>query len=262
MDYLICESTYGGRLHNDLPHDEDALLNIIYNTCIIKKGKMIIPAFSVGRTQEIVYMLDKLENKDLLPSIPVYVDSPLAVNATDIFRLHPECFDTDIIEYMTEDPNPFGFNNLKYTRKVSESKSINDLKGPAIIISASGMMTGGRIMHHLINHIEDQRNTILVVGFCAPHTTGARIRNGEKKIRVFGQLLNVNANVEVMDSYSAHGDQQEMMDFLSNLDRKKLKNIFLVHGELDSQEAFKSVLEINKFSGIKIPDLGQEFELQ
>lgn len=262
LDYLICESTYGGRLHNDLPHDEDALLNIIYNTCIKKKGKLIIPAFSLGRTQEIVYMLDKLENKDLLPSIPVYVDSPLAVNATDIFRLHPECFDTEIIEYMIDDPNPFGFNNLKYTRKVSESKSINDLKGPAIIISASGMMTGGRIMHHLINHIEDQRNTILVVGFCAPHTTGARIRNGEKKIRVFGRRLNVNANVEVMDSYSGHGDQQEMIDFLSNLDRKKLKKIFLVHGEPDSQEAFKSVLEINKFRGIEMPDLGQEFELQ
>jgi len=262
LDYLICESTYGGRLHNDLPHDEDALLNVIYNTCIKKKGKLIIPAFSVGRTQEIVYMLDKLENKDLLPSIPVYVDSPLAVNATDIFRLHPECFDAEILEYLIDDPNPFGFNNLKYTRKVSESKSINDLKGPAIIISASGMMTGGRIMHHLINHVEDRRNTILIVGFCAPHTTGARIRNGEKKIRVFGRQLNVNANVEVMDSYSAHGDQQEMIDFLFNLDRKKLKNIFLVHGELDSQEAFKSVLEINKFSGIEIPDLGQEFELQ
>jgi len=262
LDYLICESTYGGRLHNDLPHDEDALLNVIYNTCIKKKGKLIIPAFSVGRTQEIVYMLDKLENKDLLPSIPVYVDSPLAVNATDIFRLHPDCFDAEILEYLIDDPNPFGFNNLKYTRKVSESKSINDLKGPAIIISASGMMTGGRIMHHLINHVEDRRNTILIVGFCAPHTTGARIRNGEKKIRVFGRQLNVNANVEVMDSYSAHGDQQEMIDFLSNLDRKKLKKFFLVHGELESQEAFKSVLEINKFSGIEIPDLGQEFELQ
>ncbi len=262
LDYLICESTYGGRLHNDLPHDEDALLNVIFNTCVKKKGKLIIPAFSLGRTQEIVYMLDKLENKDLLPSIPVYVDSPLAVNATDIFRIHPECFDNEIIEYMIDDPNPFGFNNLKYTRKVSESKSLNDLEGPAIIISASGMMTGGRIMHHLINHIEDQRNTLLIVGFCAPHTTGARIRNGEKKIRVFGHKLNVNANVEVMDSYSGHGDQQEMLDFLSNLDRNKLKKIFLVHGELDSQQEFKIALEEYKFSCIEIPDLGQEFELQ
>jgi metallo-beta-lactamase family protein len=261
LDYLICESTYGGRLHNDLPHDEDALLNVIFNTCVKKKGKLIIPAFSLGRTQEIVYMLDKLENSGLLPSIPVFVDSPLAVNATDIFRIHPECFDNEIIEYMIDDPNPFGFNNLKYTRKVSESKSLNDMEGPAIIISASGMMTGGRIMHHLINHIEDQRNTLLIVGFCAPHTTGARIRNGEKKIRVFGQKLYVNAKVEVMDSYSGHGDQQEMIDFLSNLDRKKLKNIFLVHGELDSQQAFKSVLEVNKFSGIEIPGLGQEFNL-
>ena len=135
------------------------------------------------------------------------------------------------------------------------------MEGPAIIISASGMMTGGRIMHHLINHGEDQRNTILFVGFCAPHTTGARIRNGEKKIRVFGQKLNVNANVEIMDSYSGHGDQQEMIEFLSNLDRRKLKNIFLVHGELDSQQAFKSALEKSNFNGIEIPELGQEFIL-
>ena len=199
VEYLICESTYGGRLHHDLPHDEDALLNVIYDTCVNRKGKLIIPAFSLGRTQEIVFMLDKLENSGLLPSIPVFVDSPLAVNATDIFRIHPECFDSEILEYMIDDPNPFGFNNLTYTRKVSQYKALNDMEGPAMIISASGMMTGGRIMHHLINHIEDQRNTLLVVGFCAPHTTGAKIRNGEKKIRVFGQKLNVNASVEVMD---------------------------------------------------------------
>lgn len=261
LDYLICESTYGGRMHNDLPHDEDALLNIIYDTCVRKKGKLIIPAFSLGRTQEIVYMLDKLETADLLPSIPVFVDSPLAVSATDIFRIHPECFDSEILEYMIDDPNPFGFNNLTYTRKVSESKELNDMEGPAIIISASGMMTGGRIMHHLINHIEDQRNTLLVVGFCAPHTTGARIRNGDKKIRVFGQQLKVNANVEILDSYSGHGDQQEMIEFLSNLDRKKLKNIFLVHGDLDQQEAFQKSLEENNFNNIEIPELGQEYKL-
>lgn len=261
LDYLICESTYGGRMHNDLPHDEDALLNIIYDTCVRKKGKLIIPAFSLGRTQEIVYMLDKLETADLLPSIPVFVDSPLAVSATDIFRIHPECFDSEILEYMIDDPNPFGFNNLTYTRKVSESKELNNMEGPAIIISASGMMTGGRIMHHLINHIEDQRNTLLVVGFCAPHTTGARIRNGDKKIRVFGQQLKVNANVEILDSYSGHGDQQEMIEFLSNLDRKKLKNIFLVHGDLDQQEAFQKSLEENNFNNIEIPELGQEYKL-
>lgn len=248
-------------MHNDLPHDEDALLNIIYDTCVRKKGKLIIPAFSLGRTQEIVYMLDKLETADLLPSIPVFVDSPLAVSATDIFRIHPECFDSEILEYMIDDPNPFGFNNLTYTRKVSESKELNDMEGPAIIISASGMMTGGRIMHHLINHIEDQRNTLLVVGFCAPHTTGARIRNGDKKIRVFGQQLKVNANVEILDSYSGHGDQQEMIEFLSNLDRKKLKNIFLVHGDLDQQEAFQKSLEENNFNNIEIPELGQEYKL-
>ncbi|MGI9535420.1 MAG: MBL fold metallo-hydrolase RNA specificity domain-containing protein [Thermodesulfobacteriota bacterium] len=261
LDYLICESTYGGQTHNDLPHDEEALLNVIFDTCVRKKGKLIIPAFSVGRTQEIVYMLDQLETADMLPSIPVFVDSPLAINATEIFRLHPECFDTEIIEYMIDDPNPFGFNNLKYTRRVSESIELNTLVGPAIIISASGMMAGGRIMHHLINHVEDQRNTILIVGFCAPHTTGARIRNGDKKIRVFGVKLDVNANVIIMDSYSAHGDHQEMLDFLSNLDKDKLKKIFLVHGEIDRQEKFKEGLEENGFQGVEIPEIGQKYKL-
>lgn len=261
LDYLICESTYGGQKHNDLPHDKDALLDIIKDTCTKKKGKLIVPAFSVGRTQEIVYILDQLEAEGKLPRIPAFVDSPLAVNATEIFELHPECFDSEILEYMMDDPNPFGFNNLKYVRRSSESKKINSLKGPAIIISASGMMTGGRILHHLINQIEDKRNTILIIGYCATNTLGAKIRRGDKKVRIFGREKDVKAQVVVMDSYSAHGDEDEMLNFLSNLNKKKIKNIYLVHGDIDRQELFKNRLLKEGFNNIKIPDLEDEFLL-
>ena len=262
LDYLICESTYGGREHNDLPHDEEALLNIIDETCVKKKGKLIIPAFSVGRTQEIVYMMDRLETAGRLPKIPVYVDSPMAVNATEVFQLHPECFDAEILEYMIEDPNPFGFNELKYIRKAQKSKELNDMKGPAIIISASGMMTGGRIVHHLRNHIENPNNTLLIVGFCAPHTLGAKIRRGDKEVWIFGIKKEVKAKVVIMDSYSAHGDQNEMIEYLSDLDKEKLKQIFLVHGDPDRQEIFKEALLNKDYKEVFMPQLGDEFDLE
>ncbi len=261
LDYLICESTYGGRKHNQLPQDVEDLLAIIDETCIKNRGKLIIPAFSVGRTQEIVHTLDKLETEGRLPEIPVFVDSPMAVNATEVFRLHPECFDAEILDYMITDPNPFRFNDLKYIRKTEDSKKLNFLDGPAIIISASGMMTGGRIVHHLINNIEDPKNTILVVGFCAPHTLGARIRRGDKKVRIFGVEKKVRAKVRIMDSYSAHGDQDEMLDYLSNLDREKLKTIYLVHGDIDRQENFREGLLQSGFKNIEIPELGDKHEL-
>ncbi|MCK5710646.1 MAG: MBL fold metallo-hydrolase, partial [Deltaproteobacteria bacterium] len=257
----ICESTYGGRKHNQLPQDVEDLLDIIQETCVTNKGKLIIPAFSVGRTQELVHTLDKLETQGRLPKIPVFVDSPMAVNATEVFRLHPECFDSDIIEYIIEDPNPFRFNDLKYIRKTEDSKKLNYLEGPAIIISASGMMTGGRIVHHLINHIGDTNNTILVVGYCAPHTLGAKIRRGDKKVRIFGVERKVNARVKIMDSYSAHGDEGEMLSYLSNLDRNKLKNIFLVHGDIDRQEKFREALNKDGFNSVEIPELGDKYEL-
>ena len=261
LDYLICESTYGGRTHEQLPEDVEHLLEIIRETCVENKGKLIVPAFSVGRTQEIVHTLDKLETQGRLPKISVFVDSPMAVNATEVFRLHPECFDEEILEYMIEDPNPFGFNDLKYIRKTEDSKKLNYLEGPAIIISASGMMTGGRIVHHLINNIENPRNTILVVGFCAPHTLGAKIRRGDKKVRIFGVERKVRAKVRIMDSYSAHGDQNEMLQYLSNLDRNKLKTIYLVHGEIDRQEKFKEGLLKEGFVNIEIPELGDRSKI-
>ena len=261
LDYLITESTYGGVKHSQLPQDEDELLRII-NECIVKRGKLVIPAFSVGRTQEIVHTLDKLENEGRLPEIPVFVDSPMAINATEVFRLHPECFDEGIAEYVLNDPDPFGFNRLKYVRTTEESKKLNGLTGPAIIISGSGMLTGGRVLHHLVNTVEHERNTILIVGFCAPDTLGDKIRRRENKLWIFGKERTLRAHVEIMDSFSAHGDEDEMLGYLSGLDREKLKKVFLVHGEYDRQEKFKSALEREGMRDVAIPELGSTFEIE
>ncbi len=258
LDYLICESTYGGRTHESQPRNKAELLEIVRETCVEREGKLLIPAFSVGRTQEIVYMLDQLESDGRLPKIPVFVDSPMAINATDIFQLHPECFDEEISNYMRRDPNPFGFNKLTYVRRTHQSKKLNHFRGPCIIISASGMMNGGRIIHHLINHIEDERNTLLIVGYCAPHTIGYRLRNGADKIRLYGQEKNVYAKVVILDGFSGHGDQNEMLDYLSSQDKKRLKNIFLVHGEKECQEAFKEGLLTEGYQKVYIPELGEE----
>jgi metallo-beta-lactamase family protein len=260
MDYLICESTYGGEKHESAPDELEHFLDIIKSTCVERKGKLLIPAFSVGRTQEIVYMLDRLENEGRLPRIKVYVDSPMAVDATSIYSAHPECFDKDIREYMQHDPNPFGFHNLMYIRRLEDSKMLNTLEGPAIIISASGMMEGGRIRHHVFNQIDKPDNTVLFVGFCAPQTLGARIRDGAKTVRLFGQEKEVRARIEIMDSFSAHGDEQEMVDFLVLQNKKRLKHIWLAHGEYDRQQAFRDRLLDEGFRKVDIPGLGQEVQ--
>lgn len=258
-DFVICESTYGDRLHTERDKEAKDLLEVVQQTCIEKKGKLIIPAFSVGRTQEIVYMFDQLANQGKLPRIPIYVDSPLAINATEIFRMHPDCFDEELVEYMMKDPNPFGFNDLHYIKKVDDSKRLNELKEPCVIISASGMITGGRIKHHVFNNIENPKNTILIVGYAAPHTIGGQLRNGNKEISMFGSKLQVRADVKIMSSFSAHGDYNEMIDFLDNQDRDHLKKLFLVHGELKTQEAFKGRLKEAGFKSVQIPHLGQEY---
>ncbi len=260
-DYIICESTYGGKLHNSTPQDENNLLEVIQQTCVEKKGKLIIPAFSVGRTQEIVYMLDRLANQKKLPKIPVYVDSPLAINATEIFQAHPECFDKEILDYMHTDPNPFGFNNLHYVRSVDGSKRLNTSEEPCIIISASGMMNAGRVKHHIFHAIENPRHTLLVVGYCSPATLGGILRNSPETVKIFGELKEVKMQISIMDSFSAHGDQQEMIDFLENQDRKKLKKLFLVHGDIKRQKTFKEVLEKRDFREVVIPELGESFKI-
>jgi metallo-beta-lactamase family protein len=259
VDILISESTYGDKLHEDGPDQADRFLRIIKET-IEKRGKMIIPAFSVGRTQEIVYMLDQMQTSGLLPEIPVYVDSPLATDATDVFRSHPECFDAQMHKYMLTDSNPFGFKMLKFIQSVDESKALNNNDNPCIIISSSGMMNAGRVKHHLYNNIENPRNTFLMVGYCSPGTPGGKLRAGATTIRLYGEELQVKARIEKMDSFSAHGDQKEMYDFLIN-QKDSAKRVFLVHGEESVQNVFKSFLLEKGFSHIDIPNEGQEYIL-
>jgi metallo-beta-lactamase family protein len=259
VEYLICESTYGDKDHQLPPEQSEEFLEILRETCIEKKGKLIVPAFSVGRTQEIVYMLDKLESAGLLPKLPIYVDSPLAVNATMIFGQHPECFDNELNEYLLIDDNPFGFNDLNYIRDVKDSKALNDTDEPCVIISSSGMMNAGRVKHHLFNNIENEKNTFLIVGYCSPDTPGGMLREGVESIKLFGEWKMVKADVKVMDSFSAHGDRNEMHDFISN--QKDVKKIFLVHGELDRQEKWKSFLNEKGFKDVEIPAEGDEFDL-
>jgi metallo-beta-lactamase family protein len=260
-DYLISESTYGARIHEKFPDDEKTFWEVVQSTCYERKGKVIIPAFSVGRTQELVYMLDQMIHTYQFDRLPIYVDSPLSVNVTAIYRNHPECFDDQINAYLKTDPNPFGFNNLIYITDVEESKQLNTFPDPCIIISASGMAEAGRIVHHLDNHIEDPRCTILFVGYCGQGTLGARIRNGENPVRIFGVPHAVNAQISIMDSFSAHGDQKEMLDFLNPLDKQRIKKLFLVHGDYDAQTVFKGKLEENNFHNIEIPESGNVFEI-
>lgn len=260
-DYLICESTYGDKLHELPPNEIERFLNIIKTTCVENRGKLLIPAFSVGRTQEIVYMLDQLENAGRLPKVPVYVDSPLAVNATTIFGAHPECYDNDLSEYLLKDDNPFGFNNLRYIREASESKALNQLNGPAIIISSSGMMNAGRSKHHLRNTMGDRRNTIFIVGYCAPNTPGGKLRAGAQGLKLYGEYIELKAQVVIMDSFSAHGDRDEMTDFL-NGQQQHCKQLFLVHGTLDRQEVFAKHLLNAGFKEVNIPKLGDKFNIQ
>ena len=260
VDFMLCESTYGDKDHAAKPAEEERFLEIIRRTCVEKKGKLIIPAFSVGRTQEIVYMLDQMETAGMLPKIPVYVDSPLAVNATQVFGAHPECYDNNLNEYLLIDDNPFGFNKLTYVREVAISKSLNATSDPCIIISASGMMNAGRIRHHIFNNIDREKNTLLIVGYCSPDTLGGILRQGTEKVKLFGEWKVVNMEIEIMDSFSAHADRGEMVDFLSN--QKKLKELFLVHGVPEKQKNFKKLLVKSGFKKVRIPTLGQEFKLK
>lgn len=259
-DFIITESTYGDRLHEKIHDAEQQLLKIVIDTCTKKKGKLIIPSFSVGRTQEIVYALDRLKNQKLLPDIDVYVDSPLSTDATNIMRLHTECFNDEMMEYIKKDPDPFGFKNLHYIQTVDQSKALNNNHKPCIIISASGMMEAGRVKHHLANNIENPKTTVLVVGYCAPTTLGAKISRGDKMVSIFGQRYNVKADVEHLESYSAHGDYNEMINFLSCQNTKKVKKVFLVHGEEKVQQNYTQHLRNAGFKNIEIPDSGSVFK--
>jgi metallo-beta-lactamase family protein len=259
-DYLLTESTYGSEVHEPRDKAKEHLARVVAGTAS-RGGKVIIPAFAVGRTQEIVFRLDELSNEGKLPPIPVFVDSPLAVNVTDIFRRHPECYDAELREYMEKDSNPCGFSRLTYIRNVQDSKKLNTSRLPMVIISASGMCEAGRILHHLRNNVADPRNTIMIVGYCAPHTLGRRIVEKRPEVRIFGEPHRLRAHVEVMNSYSAHADQPELLDFLGHLDKDRLRKVFLVHGDPDRQEALALAMTAAGFPKPHAPKRGESFEL-
>lgn len=259
-DVLISESTYGNRLHASITTVNEDLAHVVNEVCK-KGGKLIVPAFALERAQEIVYHLNVITKKKMIPEIPVYVDSPLAGNLTEVFRGHPECFDKKVYdEFIQHGDNPFGFGRLKYTRSVEESKSLNEKNGPMIIISASGMCEHGRILHHLKNNLEDPKNTVLIVGYQAENTLGRKLVNGEKQVNIFGATYQVKASVYVMDAFSGHADRSDLLDYIGRING--LKKVFLVHGESTQLHAFKGALSENDITDVYIPSLGEEVEVE
>lgn len=260
LDVLIMESTYGNRFHSKAEEVEEEFASTIRDV-IKRKGKVIIPAFAVGRTQTIVYMLHKLFDQNRIPSVPVYVDSPLALNATNVFRAHPECMDRETYRiFLEEGEDPFGFERLTYTKTVNDSKKLNSAQDPMIIISASGMAEGGRILHHLRNNIENSKNLILFVGYAAQHTLARRIMDGNKEVRIFGETFQVHSAVKTMDYFSGHADQREMLDYLKFNPPGKLKNLFLVHGEEDQAKPFMEKIISLGYKNVRFPDSGEIFD--
>ena len=259
-DYILLESTYGDSLHDEFHPTVDTLLEWITKTCIEKKGKLIMPAFSVGRTQEILFALNQLELEKRLPAFPYYVDSPLSIKATHIVKSYPQYFNNRIQKILESDKDPFGFTGLKFINSVDESKALNYFKGPCVIISASGMADAGRIKHHISNNIENSRNTILMTGYCEPNSLGGRLKLHPKEVNIFGQLHEVNAEVGEMRSMSAHGDYEDLMQYLSGQDPKLVKKLFLVHGEYEVQLIFRDYLTKKGFD-VEIPERHSEVNL-
>ncbi|MDH7516138.1 MAG: MBL fold metallo-hydrolase [Bacteroidota bacterium] len=254
VDILISEGTYGGRTHLDPMSTLDRLEDIIKRTAA-RSGKVIVPAFSVGRTQELVYDLHMLQKEGRLPDIPLYVDSPLSVNATEVYRIHPECMDPDVSDAIMTRNDPFGFGKLRYISSVEDSKALNDAREPMLIISASGMCEAGRILHHLANSIENPRNTILITGFNAPHTLGRKLVEKEPVVKIFGEDYKVRAEIEVLNSLSAHADRNELVQHISRLDRERLRQVFLVHGDPDQLDKLRATLTTeNGIENVVIPE--------
>jgi metallo-beta-lactamase family protein len=260
VDFWISESTYGARIHEPVTGMEDKLMEILQRT-IDRGGKLIVPAFSVGKTQEFLYVLFTLNDSGRLPSIPIFVDSPLSVNTTEVFKTHPECFDKETLKYLLNNEDPFGFGRLNYVRSVEESKKLNDLNEPCVIIASSGMCEAGRILHHLANNVGDPRHTILVVGFMAEHTLGRRIVERNPEIRIFGESHALKAEVAIMNSFSAHAGQDELVNYTKTIDSGKLKHVFLVHGEPVQAGQLTEKLAAAGYDRSSIPARGDVVEL-
>lgn len=260
-DYILLESTYGNSLHREQQPIEEQLLEIIHQTCTVRKGKVFIPAFSIGRTQEILYALNGLELAGRLPDIPYYVDSPLAAQATQVLKNHPEVYNSSVKEVMKSDDDIFSFKGLRFIESAAESKSLHDDPRPAVIIASSGMAEGGRIRHHIHRNVTNAKNTILLVGYCDPYSLAGKLMNGAPDIKLFGDQLPVNAQISSIKSMSAHGDYEDLLRFLSCQDPEKVKRIFLVHGEYEVQQQFTDRLRDKGFQHIAIPEYHQQYEL-
>lgn len=260
VDLLISESTYGGII-NEGPGNMEQLLAADLKKTIARGGKIIVPCFSVGRTQELVYAMHDMWDRGELPPIPVYVDSPLAVNATEIFKKHPECFDEETWTHLNQHHDPFGFNRLSYVRTAEESKNLNSITDPCMIISASGMCEAGRILHHLVNNIGDEKNTILIVGYQAENTLGRRLVDGETEVRILGGYHERRAEVIVHNGFSAHADGSELVRYIGLHDRSRLKQVCLVHGEPERSEKLQDDLRRQGYDHITIPSAGEKINL-
>ena len=258
-DYLIMESTYGDRVHEPIQSVAAKLADIV-NRTYQRGGKMIVPSFAVGRTQQLVLVLHELINANSIPPFPIFVDSPLAVNVTEVFRKHPELFNEEAAKFLTNHQDPFGFNRLTYVRDVNQSKALNDLRGPFMIISASGMCEGGRILHHLKNNIGDPRNTILITGYQAENTLGRKIKERRKQVPIFGEPMPLRADVQELDALSGHADREEMLSWMKPI-APGLKKVFLVHGEPDQQDAFQAAIGERYGLEVVVPEPGASFDL-
>jgi len=261
VDTLIIESTYGNRFHGDITQTEEKLEKIV-NRVAERKGKIIVPAFSVGRTQELVYCLKRLGDEGRIPLLPTYVDSPLSTNVTEIFRHHYECYDEESRDLYLSGEDPFGFSSLRYIRKTAKSKELNDKEESCIIISASGMCEAGRILHHLKNNIEDSRNLVLIVGFMADNTLGRSLAERQDRVRIFGEPYSLNAEVEILDEFSAHADSRELLEYVEAINKSgSLKQVFVVHGEKDQSKALAEKISGKVQVKAILPRIGEKYAI-
>jgi metallo-beta-lactamase family protein len=259
VDYLIMESTYGNRVHEPIQSVAATLAEIV-NRTYKRGGKMIVPAFAVGRTQQLVLLLHELIDAKAIPSFPIFVDSPLAVNVTDVFRKHPELYDAEAAAFLPNHGDPFGFQLLTYVRDVDQSKALNDLRGPFMIVSASGMCEGGRVLHHLKNNIGDPRNTILLTGYQAEYTLGKKIEEHWDEVPIFGEPMPLRAEVQKLDALSGHADREELLTWMQPI-AAGLKKVFLVHGEPEQQTALAAAIRERYHIEVIAPERGQNFDL-
>ncbi|MBM3848155.1 MAG: MBL fold metallo-hydrolase, partial [Verrucomicrobia bacterium] len=260
VDFLQIESTYGAREHNDRANSEEEMMKLVRQT-VDRRGLVIVPAFSVGRTQQMVWSLHQAVKAGTVPAVPIFVDSPLSVSATEIYRLHPECFNDEIYGFLRTKANPFGMENLTYIRELAHSKKLNELKDPAIIISSSGMCEAGRVRHHLANHIGQPSNLVLFIGYCAEHTLGAQIRAGKSPVNIFGVPYDVRAQVAAVDSFSGHADRSELLRYVKAL-TGSIKKVSVVHGEEEQCLGFAAALKtVLPKAAVTVPQYKQTLDI-